>query len=93
VFSIIFKKPFLCFRRFTEKNTKSLNFRIDNILRQLEIDNQYIIEEINESIEKIVSVPIDWGKVHDRLNSLRTKSITYLQNALNDFENKLTVVP
>lgn len=81
-FSILFKKEFICFRRFFDLNTISLNYRIDSLLELLNIKGR-IFETIGEFEDRKIK-KIDYEKVLLRLENERKKSLTYLLNALEE---------
>ena len=82
VFSILYKKVFFTFRRYTHKTKSSTNSRIDTLFKLSGIDGR--IMDGNEDIYDILQIPIDYTIVHDRLNKLREMSYAYLSAAIED---------
>lgn len=82
VFSILYKKNFFTFSRFSENAKQSTNTRIDNLLNLTGLPQRRI--SVSSSIEDILTMPLDYTGVDERLNILRVSSLDYLQNALKD---------
>lgn len=82
VFSILYKKNFFTFSRFSENAKQSTNTRIDNLLNLTGLTRRRI--SVSSSIEDILTMPLDYTGVDERLNTLRASSLEYLQNALKD---------
>jgi hypothetical protein len=80
VFAILFHKPFICFRRFSDKDKKSQNTRVENLLSVLSLLNRLDMECRN----KASLLNIDFGKSDNILNELRKQSMDYLNRALSD---------
>ena len=76
VFSIIFQKPFV-----TIANRERGNSRFISLLKSVNLTNR-IIYENSDNLEKIIADKIDWNRVIESLDILRTKSIDFL-NAIN----------
>lgn len=81
VFSILYKRIFT-FSRFSENAKQSTNTRIDNLLNLTGLPQRRI--SVSSSIEDILTMPLDYTGVDERLNILRASSLDYLQNALKD---------
>lgn len=82
VFSILYKKIFFTFRRYTHKTKSSTNSRIDTLFKLSGVDGR--IMEGNEDICDVLQIPIDYTMVHSRLNKLRKMSYEYLSVAIED---------
>lgn len=75
VFSIIYNKPF-----WVIGNSKRGLSRFTSLLHLLGLENRLItMEELNK-ID--LNIPIDWQPINRDIASYRTKSLTYLENAL-----------
>lgn len=74
VFSIIFKREFLCYDYYIASRGEDI--RLKDLLSQLELDNRIIL---NNSID---SAPIDYSKVDYRLDTMRNQSKQYLNRIL-----------
>lgn len=89
IFSIIYKKKFACFRRFADDKNRSLNYRIDNILDQLKINDQCIIKNRSDNMSIAVNTYIDWFHVDELLTYYKKHSLDFIKNALSDKDHKL----
>ena len=78
-FSIIFNKSFIALKRFNDKDKKSQNSRIYNILRIMKLEEHLIDKNTKNLVYKVK----DYNRVQDILNEQREKAITYLENAIN----------
>ena len=75
-FSIIHKKQFMVFNRYTEKSKHSKNSRIDTLCHNLGLEDR----RFDGKIEAITQ-PIDYDTVYKKLNVLRDKANLYLDKA------------
>lgn len=78
VFSILYHKKFMTFNRFND-GANSRNSRIDSLCTLLGLSDRRYMGSI-DSIRK----DIDYDVVERKLYDLRTDSLAYLQNALED---------
>lgn len=85
IFSIIFKRTFFTFKRFTNKATLSTNTRIDSLLEKFHLEERLIIkvDNIDEDLKKA----IDYSKVHQYLKEFQKESAAYLIKALGNKDN------
>lgn len=79
VFSIIHKKQFVVFNRYSDSSKHSKNSRIDSLCQNLEISNC----RYNGNIDDIINNKIDYSKVDENYIKLREKSSEYLDKALD----------
>ena len=81
VFSIIFHKPFILYKRFSDSDKNSQNTRVINLLRMLDLSERLdmVVKEETTS-EHLLN--IDYQKVNLKLDMLREESFSYLTNAL-----------
>lgn len=86
VFSILYKKEFFTFRRFTRNTKQSTNSRLDTLFGTLGISGR--VFSGNEEINECIGRTIDFDSVHKRIAELREESLQYLKNALKDDTNK-----
>src|SRR5690606_12015206 len=77
-FSIIFNKPFLAI-----VNKRRGASRFYSLLRTIGLENRLISEETSFDY-KLIREDIDFVKVNEILRTEKEKSITFLNNALND---------
>lgn len=84
VFSILYKKNFFTFNRFSETVKQSTNTRIDNLLHLTGLEDRRIKKET--SIDDILSIRTDYNVVDEKLNVLREHSMNYLHNAINNIK-------
>lgn len=82
IFAIQFQKRFITFKRFKETDSMNQNSRLDNLFTMLELNNCFIGEENLSEISSIVDV--DYARVHTILDNERKKSLSFLQNALEN---------
>lgn len=75
-FSIIHKKQFMVFNRYTEKSKHSKNSRIDTLCHNLGLEGR----RFDGKIEAITQ-PIDYDTVYKKLDVLRAKVNIYLDKA------------
>lgn len=82
VFSIIFNKPFIVYGY-------KLGWiaSLTSLLKILGLEKQLILSS-NELTKELLEANIDWVKVNERLQSLKTKSEDFLFNALKFRQNK-----
>lgn len=80
VFSVLYKKKFFTFNRFSESAKQSTNTRIDNLLSIVGLENRRW--DVNIPISNCLVQDIDFKKVDCKLDILRKKSWDYLDLAL-----------
>lgn len=80
VFSIIYKKNFFTFSRFSEGSKQSTNTRIDNLLGVTGLQQRRIGNDIN--VDDILMKNISFEGVDEKLNTLRDSSMSYLKESL-----------
>lgn len=78
VFSILFKKKFMCFYRFNSSDKNSRNSRIDNLLKISGLNNHLF----NGNLETIFE-DIDFNEVDSKIETLRQDSLIFLKKGLN----------
>lgn len=78
VFSIIHKKDFLVFNRYSDTSKHSKNSRIDSLCQNLEIQNC----RYNGDAENIFSESIDYSKIDENYKKLKAKTDAYIDKAL-----------
>lgn len=79
VFSIIHKKQFVVFNRYSDTSKHSKNSRIDSLCQNLEISNC----RYNGNIDEVINNKIDYSKVDENYIRLREKSAEYLEKSLD----------
>lgn len=77
LFSIIYEKPFYVYTRFSDKDVKSQNSRIYNILHLLGLETRLVVDKTK--VEKPFYDPLP---VKTRLETLKEKSLSYLSRSL-----------
>lgn len=82
VFSIIHKRTFFTFRRFSETATLSTNTRIYSLLKKFQLEDRLVKQE--DKASDLLQKRIDYSKVHQILDSFREESTRYLLNALSE---------
>lgn len=84
IFSLIYRKQFVVFKRFRETNTLSQNSRLEYLLNMADLYERLIDEE---NLNNIYSLQIiDFKIVDVKLNNYITHSRDYLQNALKTID-------
>ncbi len=82
VFSILYKKEFFEFKRYTKKTKQSTNSRLDTLFDLVDIHDRMMTG--NEDIKECLSKKIDYNKAHKNLAEVREESYQYLKAALED---------
>lgn len=85
VFSILYKKEFYTFRRFTSQTKQSTNSRLDTLFDLVGISGRML--QGDEQIERCMEMHIDYETVHQNLDRVRARSMEYLQHALKNEQN------
>ena len=80
VFSILYKKSFFTFRRYTRKTRSSTNSRLDTLFNMAGLDNR--IFSGDEDVTKLVNQKIDFDFAHRRLHEEREKGYRFIREAL-----------
>lgn len=84
VFSILYKRPFYTFRRYTRNTRQSTNSRLDTLFKMSGITGRLMTG--NENVEQCLHIETDYEAAHTRLAEIRQTSYDYLQRALLDKE-------
>jgi hypothetical protein len=79
IFSILYKKQFVIFERFSKHDPKGENSRIYNLLKCLSLEDRVVSDK---NIYNVLSKEIDFESVDSILSKLKKKSIMYLENTL-----------
>jgi exopolysaccharide biosynthesis predicted pyruvyltransferase EpsI len=80
VFSILYKKKFFTFNRFSERAKQCTNTRIDNLMNITGLQQCRLGNDVN--VDEILNKQISFEGVDDKLNVLRAQSMAYLKEAL-----------
>ena len=80
VFSILYKKKFFIFSRFSETAKQSTNTRIDNLMSLTGLQQRRV--NTKTSVDAILNTQSDYAEVDKRLQLQRKSSMGYLRNAL-----------
>ena len=80
VFSMIYRKPFFTFRRYSSDNKVSTNGRLYDLLSQMQLSHRMLTAA--EDVRTIINEDIDFTSVHERLQELRHKTEIFLTDAL-----------
>lgn len=78
VFSIIFEKELLAFKRFSDKDKMSTNTRVTNLLSRFGLKNRLV-----ENYSEYYYDAINYQSVKNDVNEFRAESVQYLLDALN----------
>lgn len=82
VFSMLYKKVFFAFKRYTRKTKSSTNSRLDTLFDLAGVKGR--VFEGNEDIDKCLDMIIDYKEVYTNLAKIREESYQYLITALDD---------
>lgn len=82
VFSILYKRQFFTFRRYTRNTKQSTNSRIDTLFNLAGITGRLMRGD--EDITQCLAIKTDFEKVHQNLEKVRAKSYEYLITSLKD---------
>lgn len=82
VFSILYKRKFFTFRRYSRKTKQSTNSRLDTLFNMTGIKGRLLAGD--ESIADCLKIETDFDEVHKQLKVIREESYSYLRRALND---------
>jgi len=82
VFSILYKRQFFTFRRYTRNTKQSTNSRLDTLFNMTGIKGRLVTG--NENISDCLKIDTDFEVVHRHLEDIRKESYCYLRTALND---------
>ena len=85
VFSILYKKQFFTFSRFSERAKQSTNTRIDNVLSLTGLSQRRINSQ--SELNSILDMPCNYKGVDERLDALRQSSMEYLYTALKGIKS------
>ena len=82
VFSMLYRKMFFTFRRYTRKTKISTNSRLDTLFKLAGIEGRIL--NADEEIQECLNMKIDYDQVHRNLQKIREESYAYLTAALKD---------
>lgn len=82
VFSILYRREFFTFRRYTRQTRQSTNSRMDTLFNLTGVTGRMLTGE--ESISDCLAVHTDFNEVQRKLDNVREKSYKYLERALKD---------
>lgn len=82
VFSMLYKKVFFAFKRYTRKTKSSTNSRLNTLFDLAGVKGR--VFEGNEDIDKCLDMIIDYKEVYTNLAKIREESYQYLITALDD---------
>lgn len=85
VFSILYKRQFFTFRRYSRNTQQSTNSRLDTLFYLTGIRGRLLTG--NEKIQDCLRIDTDFDAVHKKLKLVREKSYDYLKTALKDEES------
>lgn len=82
IFSILYHKDFITFKRFKDGGEKDQNARIANLFKKLGVKDYFIGEEQLNTIETL-ALP-NYAIIEERLGKFRAESKEYLRNAIEN---------
>lgn len=81
IFSLLYKRPFLTYKRFSDKNVESQNSRIYNLLNLINLQDR-LVSNNRFNIDNIYKC--DFEKTFNLISVEKHKSMLYLEDSLND---------
>ena len=81
VFSIIHKKNFFSFKRYSDGKKASTNSRLYSILNMLGLESRLIDKKVD--LNKMLEDEIDYDLVHKKLDDKREQSLDFLKKTLS----------
>lgn len=81
VFSILYKRKFFAFRRYTRNTKQSTNSRLDTLFNLTGISGR--IMKGDENIRECLNMEIDYDEAYKRLDKLREDSYDFLAKSLD----------
>ena len=82
VFSVLYKKEFFEFRRYTQNTKQSTNSRLDTLFDLVDIHDRMLNGD--EDIDMCLAKKIDYEKAHRNLDSARKEAYLYLKSAIKE---------
>ena len=82
VFSMLYRKTFFTFKRYTRKTQSSTNSRLDTLFRLAGVKGRVL--EGDENIDDCLKMTIDYDNVHANLQKIREASCDYLKKAIQN---------
>lgn len=82
VFSILYKRSFFTFRRYTRNTKQSTNSRLDTLFAMTGISGRMM--NGSENVKDCMHMSIDYDAVYKKLEKVKQKSYDYLTAALQD---------
>ncbi len=81
IFSLIYSKDFVTFKRFDDEAKENQNSRITDLFNKLDIMPWFVGKSDLDKIESLETPPFE--EIHKKKNSLKACSIEYLKTALS----------
>ena len=78
IFSVLHKKKFVVFERYSKNSSVSTNTRIDSLLKNLNLEERRFKQNLFDEL----TAPIDYTMVERRIQDMRKASMDYLRNSL-----------
>lgn len=80
VFSMLFRKRFFTFRRYSNDSVVSTNGRIYSLLSLVQLEDRLLLA--NEDVSNMIAKGIDYEMVHEKLDNLRNFSYKWVEECL-----------
>lgn len=81
VFSLIYKRQFMVFKRFSDNSSKSQNSRVYTLLNEYNLENHLI--EADTDISGISITSSDYERIHEKISLNAQKSEEWLEKLIN----------
>lgn len=82
VFSLIYQRDFITYKRFKDGGEKDQNARIYNLLKPLHLEDRFVGEDELSLVDNRKT--IDYDSVNKTMEDIRIDSLDYLNQALSD---------
>lgn len=82
VFSILYRRQFFTFHRYSKNTQQSTNSRLDTLFNLTGIKGRLLTG--HESIKTCLNIETDYNEVHQKLDNIRKQSYVFLKTALKD---------
>lgn len=82
IFSLLFQKEFVTFKRFRPGSAGSQNSRVENLLCELGLESRLLSEESLSGASSGCFPQVDYSQVNVKIARLREESLQYLERSL-----------
>lgn len=80
IFSILFKKNFIVFKRFSKNSRINQNIRLENLFTMIQINDRFLSED---DLNKDIHIKqIEYDKIFDLIEIKKRESLLFLENSI-----------